>query len=187
MEPSLSMFILYLGMADTFRGHENVPPHTNMWYLPDYDLNKMYNMAAEGSIDDVDCFLLRLAADRKSAMMLVFAPFNSAEYWNDNKKRLIDLFMKKVDRFAPGFSSDVIYKDAATPATLSKWTMNYKGASYGWAGTPSQLAVSGFTQRTDYENLYLTGHWATLVQGVGGVAYLGRETSSKIIKRVVAK
>lgn len=183
MEPSLSMFILYLGLKDSFRSNITVLPNTNIWYLPDYDINKMYNLAVEGDIDNVDCFLLRVLSDSRSALMLVFAPFNNSDYWKDNKERLIDLFVEKIDRAVPGFSSNVVYKDAATPNTLYKWTLNHEGASYGWAGTPSQLAVSGFTQKTDFENLFLTGHWTTLVQGVGGVAYLGRETSRKIIKR----
>lgn len=183
MEPSLSMFILYLGLKEPFRSHMTLLPNTNMWYLPNYDINKMYDLAVEGDIDNVDCFLLRLLPDSRSALMLVFAPFNNSEYWKDNKNRLIDLFIKKIDRAVPGFSSNIVYKDAATPNTLFKWTMNHKGASYGWAGTPSQLAVSGFTQKTDFENLFLTGHWTTIVQGVAGVAYIGRDISNKILKR----
>ena len=117
--------------------------------------------------------------------MLVFAPFMDAEYWKNNKQSLIDVFIKKVEKVVAGVSSHIIYKDAATPITLNKWTLNHKGASYGWAGIPSQLAVSGLTQRTSFENLYLTGHWTTLVQGVGGVAYIGRDTSKKIIKKAM--
>ena len=79
--------------------------------------------------------------------------------------------------------SDIIFKDAATPDTLYKWTLNHKGAAYGWAGIPSQLAITGFTQKTAIENLFLTGHWATLAQGISGVVYLGRDTSYKILNK----
>lgn len=186
MEPSLSMFILYLGMNES-HSINNVRPNTNVWYLPYFDINKMYNLAVKGDVDNVDCFLFRLLSDSRSAIMLVFSSFNDAEYWKNNKKRLIDIFIKKIEHIIPDFSSHIIYKDAATPNTLFKWTLNHAGASYGWAGIPSQLAVTGLTQRTDFENLYLTGHWTTLVQGVGGVAYLGRDTSRKIIKRAMIK
>ena len=56
-------------------------------------------------------------------------------------------------------------------------------SAYGWAGIPSQLAVKGFTQKTFIDNLYLTGHWTTQVQGIGGVAYLGRNTSEMILNK----
>jgi prolycopene isomerase len=93
----------------------------------------------------------------------------------------MDVFINKIEKLIPNLSSNIAFKDAATPQTLYKWTRNYKGAAYGWAGLPSQLAVTGLTQRTSFENLYLTGHWTTLVQGVAGVAYLGRDTSKKIL------
>ena len=88
-----------------------------------------------------------------------------------------------MEHVIPNLSSHIVFKDAATPNTLYKWTLNYKGAAYGWARTPSQFAVTGFTQRTSIENLYLTGHWTTLFQGVPGVAYLGRDTSKKILNK----
>jgi prolycopene isomerase len=95
------------------------------------------------------------------------------------------VFIKKVEQIMPDLSSHIVFKDAATPHTLYKWTLNHKGAAYGWAGIPSQLAITGFTQKTSIENLYLTGHWTTLVQGVGGVAYLGRDTSKKILNKEI--
>ena len=116
--------------------------------------------------------------------MLVNAPYIDEEYWKVNKKRLIEVFIKKLEQVIPDLSSHIIFKDAATPPTLYRWTRNYKGAAYGWAGIPSQLAVTGFTQKTGIDNLYLTGHWITLVQGIGGVAYLGCDTSKNILNEI---
>jgi prolycopene isomerase len=183
LEPSLSMFILYLGFGNDLNNGDNLFSNTNVWFLPYYDTNKMYNLALQGNVDDLDCFLVRLLPGNKSMLMLVFAPFNDKDYWKNNKKRLIDVFIKKIEQIMPNLSPQIVYKDAATPQTLFRRTMNYKGASYGWAGIPSQLAVTGFTQKTNFENLYLTGHWTTLVQGVGGVAYLGRNTSKRILSK----
>ena len=183
LEPSLSMFILYLGMDKNFGEQNNLSSNTNVWFLPYYDINKMYNLAIEGDIDNLDWYLVRLSSDKKSLLMLVNAPYKEEKYWQVNKKRLIDVFIKKIERISPNLSAHILFKDAATPITLNKWTLNEKGAAYGWAGIPSQLAVTGFTQRTNIDNLYLTGHWTTLVQGVGGVAYLGRDTSKKILNK----
>jgi phytoene dehydrogenase-like protein len=183
LEPSLSMFILYLGMKKNMNKHDGLYPGTNYWFLPYYDIDKMYNFALNGDIDNLDWFLVRLLADTKSVLMLVNAPFKDERYWTDNKTRLIDVFIGKIEKIFPDVSSDIVFKDAATPHTLYKWTLNYKGAAYGWAGIPSQLAITGFTQKTAVDNLYVTGHWATLAQGISGVAYLGRDTSFKILNK----
>ena len=182
LEPSLSMFLLYLGLKKPFNKRNNLHPNTNLWFLTHYDINKYYSSMIEGDFENLDPFLVRLSSN-KSMLMLVNAPFKDEDYWKANKKRLIDIFIKKIERIIPKLSSQIEYKDAATPNTLFKWTLNRAGAAYGWAGMPSQLAVTGLTQKTTIENLYLTGHWTTLVQGVGGVAYLGRDTSRRILKK----
>jgi prolycopene isomerase len=183
LAPSLSMFILYLGVKKDLNTLNNIPLNTNIWYLPNYDVDGMYKSAINGDITDLDCFLVRLLSDKESMLVLVFAPFNNQEYWKVNKKYLIDHLINKVNAVIPGLSSNILFKDAATPITLYKRTLNHKGASYGWAGTPSQLAIKGLTQTTLFENLFLTGHWTTLTQGVSGVAYLGRHTSQKVLNK----
>jgi prolycopene isomerase len=180
LTPSLSAFVIYLGL--------NGKPHTMpkdsvMWYMPDFDIDKIYNLTVKGEIEKLDWFLARLSSTNNSIIMVVNVPFKSETYWTANKRKLIDRFIKKMESAFPGLSSNIVYKDAATPHTLSKKTSNYKGAAYGWARTPSQFAVKRFTQTTPIKNLYLTGHWTTLFQGVGGVAYLGRDTSLKILKK----
>jgi len=183
LEPSLSMFVLYLGVNDYFTDREFLIPGTNMWYLPNYDVDNIYNLTVDGDFDKLDWFIFRYLSEHDSAIMLVNAPFKKEEYWKDNKERLMDVFLTKLERIFPGLSSHIGFKDAATPNTLRKWTLNYKGAAYGWAWSPSQYAVTGLTQNTNIKNLYLTGHWTTLFQGVAGVAYLGRDISNKILKK----
>ena len=178
IEPSLSAFVLYLGTDGRLYG---IPFGSTIWFLPYYDIDKIYNLTIKGKVNDLSWFLIRLSSD--TIFMFVNVPFKNEKYWKTNKKRLIDVFIRKIEQVVPDVSSHIIFKDAATPNTLYKWTLNYKGAAYGWAWIPSQFAVTGFTQRTSIENLYLTGHWATLVQGVGGVAYLGRDTSKRILSK----
>jgi len=175
---SLSMFILYLGVDKSLK---NLPKAgSNIWFLPNYNIEAMYDLAKKGDIDNLDWFLLRLLPDKKSIIMLVNSPYKDSKYWKNNKDRLIGIFIKKIEAIIPDLSKHIILKDAATPSTLYKWTLNYKGASYGWESMPSQFAISGLSQVTPIKNLYLTGHWTTLAQGIPGVVYLGHDTA-KII------
>jgi prolycopene isomerase len=175
---SVSGCFVYLGIDGKL---DNVPQDSIMWFMPHYDIDEIYNITMKGEVDNLDWFLTRLSSD--TIFLFVNVPFKNEEYWKANKRRLIDVFIKKMEHIIPNLSSNILFKDAATPNTLYKWTLNYKGAAYGWAKTPSQFAVTGLTQTTSIKNLYLTGHWTTLYQGVGGVAYLGRDTSKKILKK----
>lgn len=181
LKPSLSILILYLGLANY--KPTDLPMNTNVWFLPDYNTETNYNLARNGSVDSLNWFLLRFSADFKSIIMLVNSPFKNKNYWEKNKCRLIDLFIKKIETIAPDISQHIMFKDAATPNTLYKWTSNYKGAAYGWEGNPKQFAIRELSQVTKIRNLYLTGHWATLGQGISGVARLGKDTAKIILNK----
>lgn len=184
LKPSLSAFILYLGTDGKI---DNIYDSSSTWCLPNYDIEKMYHYAEVEKIEKIDWFLVHLLPDNKSLLMLTNLPFKTQEYWVENKARLIDVYVKKLESVLPNLSRHILFKDAATPYTLYKWTLNYKGAAYGWAGIPSQFAILNFSQATFVKNLYLTGHWATITQGIPGVMYLGKNTANMIIKRSIKK
>jgi len=180
-KPSLSTFVLYLGLDSDFSA---LPTGTQtVWYLSSYNVEKMYRSAIKNEIDKLDWFLFRIDKDRKSIMALVNVPFINKEFWQKNKKNFTNSFIKKIENLMPGLSDHIIYKSAATPATLLNWSNGFKGASYGWESTLSQVSQVGFSQATPVKNLYLCGHWATIAFGIPGVAYLGRSTANIIIKR----
>ena len=104
------------------------------------------------------------------------------ESWTEEKRqfysnRLIELSR----RIIPDLSQDNIKLTlTATPFTFYKWTMNWKGAAFGWASTPKQFGRPEFTQKTVVKNLYLTGHWANQSSGVSLVANSGFITADLI-------
>lgn len=181
MSSSLSMFILYLGINEEFDGLPRFS--SNIWFLSNYNIESMYLSAINEGIDKLDWFLVRVSSDRKSILMLMNVPFKDVDYWKINKKRLVELFIKKVERVIPDLSKHIVFKDSATPITLYKRTLNYRGASYGWSGILSQSFDPDFSQITSIQNLFLTGHWTTLVQGIPGVAYLGCDTARIVLNR----
>lgn len=177
--PSLSMFILYLGLKEKVL----TLPNGSISYLGNYDVESMYRKATKLDIDAIDFFLLRLLADKRSIIMHVNASFKDATYWQINKKRWMQILQEKLLKTFPDLTGKVTFEDAATPSTLYKWTLNYEGAAYGWAAIPSQFAIPGLSQNTPIENLYLTGHWTSLTGAVPGVSYLGRSTAGIILNR----
>jgi prolycopene isomerase len=181
MTPSLSMFILYLGLDNDVAALPCVG--TNLWFMPNYDMENMYLNVRAWRVNKIDFFLVRVINDKRSIIVLINAPFNDEKYWATNKEKLREIFINKIDKIIPGISQHIVFKEIATPITLYKRTLNYKGAAYGWESSPDQFAIREFGQHTPIENLYLTGHWTTLAQGIPGVAYLGRDTAKLIINR----
>lgn len=179
--PSLSAFVIYIGVDKTLK---TLPKESsNIWHLPNYDIEKLYHLTIDGDLSRLNWFLIRASSDNRSLTMLVNSPFKDIGYWEENKKRLTDEFIKKMEKVIPDLSHHVALKDSATPNTLYKWTLNHRGAAYGWESTPSQFAIQYLSQVTSIRNLYLTGHWATLAQGIPGVAYLGNSTARLILKK----
>ena len=182
MEPSLSTFILYLGIDATFHSLPN--PGTNLWFLPDYDLDRAYSFAKKGDINNVKGFMVRYSPDKKTILSFVITSFKSKKYWDSNKDNLLESFIKRIEEHAiPDLSKHIIYREAATPHTLYRYTCNYKGAAYGWASKPSQLFTAELRQTTSISGLYLTGHWTTQTQGIPGVAYVGSDTAKLILRK----
>lgn len=180
MKPSLSAFILYLGIDGELK---DLLSDSTVWFLPHYNIDKIYEFTINGEVDSLDWFFARPSSIKRTIIMFINVPSKNEEYWKANKKRFIDVFIKKMEQVIPNLSSHIMFKDAATPNTLYKWTLNYKGAAFGWAWTPSQFAIKGLSQTTPISNLYLTGHWTTIAQGISGVTYLGRGTANLILAK----
>ncbi|MCQ9206175.1 MAG: NAD(P)/FAD-dependent oxidoreductase [Omnitrophica bacterium] len=184
MVPSLSMFMVYLG----FNKDLPILPQkgTNTWYLPSYDVNKLYKAAISRNKNNVSEFMIH-SFSKRNISIFMNAHFGGKKYWDYCKNKVADRLINKVEKLVPNLSKHIIYKNVITPYALYRVTANYRGAAYGWAGLPSQLAEPGLAQRTCIDNLYLTGHWTSLGQGVGGVTYLGRDTANLIIKNTKNK
>ena len=181
MTPSISTFILYMGIDKPFK---ELPQHgTNIWYLPDYDLDKMFNYTTRDDFDNLGGYVIRVSPDGKTILAFCITSFKASLFWKQNKKKIAENLLNKIEKLIPNLKKHVIYFDAATPYTLFRYTLNYKGANYGWAPLQSQLFDPDFRQKSFIKGLYITGHWTALTHGVPGVAYLGYNTAKLILKR----
>src|SRR5574341_232646 len=152
MTPSLSMFILYLGLNGTF---EKLPiGGTNTWFMPHYNLDEIHESVNKGDLKYI--VMVRVSPDYKSVLAFANTSFKNKNYWNANKEKLIASVIEKAEQYyIPELSKHILYKDAATPSTLYRYTLNYEGAAYGWASLPSQCAISGIKKPSFVENLFL--------------------------------
>jgi phytoene dehydrogenase-like protein len=182
MTPSLSAFILYLGVDKHF--HDLPEPGTNLWILSQYNFDNAYSAVKKGNFNSIGGYLTHVSPDKKSLLSFINVPFINKKYWTDNKKILAESFLKRIEKdVIPGLSKHTIYKEAATPQTLFRYTLNHKGATFGWAVTPSQLAIPDFRKPSFIQGLYLTGHWTTRGLGISGVVHVGYDTAKMILRK----
>jgi phytoene dehydrogenase-like protein len=182
LEPSVSTFILYIGIDQPFDG---LPaPGVNIWYLPHYDLERMYANLQRCEFDQAGMFMLRASPDGKTILAFVGAPFKSVEFWKQHKKNIAREFLERVQRLIPKLADHVAYFDAASPATLYRYTNNFRGAAFGWAKKQTQAFDPLFVRTSPIRGLYLTGHWTSIAFGMPGACYAGHDTAKRILRKV---
>lgn len=182
MVPTVSNFIVYLGLAQDCP--LSLVPGTFYYYFGDYDVEGAYQAIVRGDHDAYSGFAIRVAFDRSTIYAGRPEVYRRPSYWRARKQQMLERIVAYADRRAiPGLSRYILCKEAATPHTLQRYTLNYHGAAYGWAGIPSQIIRSDFRKPSALANLYCTGHWTTFGVGVSGVAYTGFETANSVLKK----
>jgi phytoene dehydrogenase-like protein len=83
--------------------------------------------------------------------------------------------LERSARVIPGLLERLVHSEAATPATLERYTRNRRGAAYGWEQTPHLARV-----RHGIRNLHLAGHWAETGGGVLAAAFSGIRVAARI-------
>ncbi len=180
--PSASMFIIYLGLKENLN-NDVLVPGVNTWLLSRYDLDNAYPASKKWSTKKITEYLLHKSPDKRCITGLTFAPFRDRKYWKMYKPKLLDIFIRQIETdLSTGLSQQVVFKDAATPQTLQRYTLNYRGAAYGWAALPSQFAHSDLKKPPFINGLYLTGHWSTFGLGIPGVTYVGYDIAKTILR-----
>jgi prolycopene isomerase len=182
MTPSLSAFILYLGVDEPpFRFP---PPGTNIWVLSHKDFSAVHSVLARKTFHGIGGYLTHLSSDKKSLISFVNVPFLSKSYWDENKTALTESLIRILQAdIAPGLTDHVVHQEAATPYTLFRYTMNWQGAAFGWAVSPSHLALPDFRKPSFVQGLYLCGHWTTRGLGISGVGHVGYDTARMILQK----
>ena len=185
MTPSLSTFILYMGLREPFK--ETPKAGVNSWYLTDWDLDATYSRVERCDFSDVGAFMFRVSPDQKTALAFIGAPYYSRSFWKENKRKTADEFFARIEHSIPGLREQVAYIEAASPATLERYTLNYQGAAFGWAKSPSQMSAIMACKSSRLQGLLFTGHWTSIGFGLPGTCYSGYETARRILKKEITR
>ncbi len=191
LKTSSSVVALYLGINSNER---IIRESCNIWFFDSYNIIKYFS-SLEKIIKQRDvpfgmiCFPSKhdstVSPDKNTIQFFINAPFISEKFWQDNKKKMVDKMLNKIEHYVPILTNMEIVeqKIGATPLTFKRYTSNKNGAIYGWESNPRQLRHWKITQNTSITGLFLAGHWCSSGIGEGGipgVASLGRNAARLI-------
>ena len=186
MRPSLSYFILYLGMD----GSLEELSISNNEIFSGHPISQEYQALYENRIPDGAPFYLLApskvnpshAPEGKSTLCLsVKAPYHFNRGWEQKTVgEVSESLISRASVLIPDLKRRILVRAEATPKTIERWTGNRMGAAYGWAQIPGQSGIYRLQRTTPIPNLYLTGHWTSPGGGIAAVVASGELTAEAI-------
>lgn len=190
---SPSIFNVWLGLNHDIT---NEIPQSNVIVYPSYNLEEGYEGAL--ACDPEKCGFAMVNYDKiiddfspegYSSVVLStisgYEPWRQFEtdyfagqkkYYYEEKDRIAENLIRLAEEhLLPGLSQMIVMKDASTPLTNVRYTLNKWGAIYGYDQTMNNTGFSRLGQRTPIEGLYLSGAWSYPGGGYEGVLLSGKE------------
>ncbi|AHH99624.1 phytoene desaturase family protein [Kutzneria albida] len=161
LQPSLSMFVLYLATTNDLTGgtHE-----TFVFDSTDHDstFRAFERGQAPATVVAAPTLLDPSLAPQGEHLITstALAPFEPGTPWPQLRPVLTERYLDLVERVYPGTREGLTFVSSSTPLTLRRYTGNDRGAAYGWENTPKQAGSKRLSYQTPIPGLYLAGHWA---------------------------
>jgi len=176
LHPSLSAFMLFA--ATTVDVDAANLPH-EMFIYKHWDHDETHKDILAGKpgglwITFPTTFDPSLAPDGEHLVILSsIAPYDVGRPWSEARDDYVEPMLAEIERLLPGFRDRITFMDTATPETMERYTLNHRGAIYGWEATPTQSTGKRLKQRSPIDGLYLAGHWTEPGAGSFRAIYSG--------------
>lgn len=102
------------------------------------------------------------------------------EEYNNKKEKVKKIFVNRLNKLIPGIKDEIEYAEVGTPLTITRYTLNPKGAVYGFAQTPERVV---FDKIKSIKNLYFASAWTKIGGGFSGAIYSGYLCAFDILRK----
>ncbi|KXK32057.1 MAG: putative phytoene dehydrogenase [Candidatus Brocadia sinica] len=181
MKESCSFFLLYLGIGEGI------------------DLSKLqrgfYHTATDASYGNAEWMYVSIPtkicpnlapAGKQIISVVVYIEkekYKDITDWKSFKESMIVKTTNRLEEYVPDIKKYIEVKDAATPKTLERYTLNTNGAAYGWEVGVDQIWDNRLPHQTPIDNLYLAGHWTRPGPGICAVVSSGWGVANLIMEK----
>ncbi len=175
----------------------------NIWFMPDKDLDGIYEGLTKVSILETDEFdsLFISCSSLKDPLsfngrhhtleVVTFIDYDSFKALNTNpdetherylkiKERLSEKLMNTFKRILPAVHKNIVQMEVGTPITNEYYINTTKGNVYGTEKGFMQTGPFSYKAKTEIENLYMCGA-SIMSHGVAGASYSGVKTAAEIL------
>ncbi len=174
-----------LGVARTFEG---VPA------VAGYPLTEPFQVDPEEKAEDFSYRIMNydptLAPAGKTLVIAMLRTYNY-RYWTDlrrdektkyeaEKKRIAEFVIEELETKLGGIRENLEMLDVSTPATVIRYTNNWKGSFEGWLMTRDTGFKSLQKTLPGLNDFYLCGHWVEPGGGVPAALLSGRNLAQVI-------
>jgi prolycopene isomerase len=185
LRPAGSAFILYAGttldMKQFDMSHQSI--HCNGW-----DLEAAYESSMRGDEDSPWICYIPTLVDPSLAppgchvvTVVMARPYEMETPWRQERERSKELVLHSLEQRFPGFRKHLVFAETATPLSLERFTLNTKGAVYGWDQGLEHTGSKRPAQRTSIAGLYLAGHWTRPGAGFLRSTVSGTHTAQMVL------
>lgn len=178
MKESGSFFLLYLGLDKDLdlkilkRGFYHTSEDIN------FSNNGWFYISVPTKVDP------NLAPDEKQIITVAVSlkeDYDDIGNWVEFKEKMKNYTIKYLETIIPNIQDHIEVIETATPKTLNRYTLNSKGAAYGWAVTADQTWSNRLQHETPFKNLFLAGHWTNPGPGICAVVSSGWRVANLIL------
>ena len=172
----------------------------NIWFMPDKDMDGIYEGLTKVSILETDEFdsLFISCSSLKDPLsfngrhhtieVVTFIDYDSfknicgegAEAYQKTKERLCEKLMNTFKRILPAVHENIVHLELGTPITNEHYIKTTKGNVYGTEKGFMQTGPFSYKAKTEIENLYMCGA-SIMSHGVAGASYSGVKTAAEIL------
>ena len=180
----MSIFVVYIA---TDLDVVQAGAHHEAFYYDELDHQLNFNNSAQGDLSWMSITIPTLVDDSLApegehlVMLTILAYFDQTKHWSSEKSSYVEKMLDFADKKIAGLKEHTLFIEAGSPATLQRYTLNHKGAAYGWDVSPKQVGANRVANKAPIEGLYFAGHWTTPGGGVYGVSYSGVQTAQKVL------
>jgi phytoene desaturase len=186
MQHSQSIFVVYLATDLDLRA---AGVHHESFYYDDIDHDANYTNSMSGdenlswlSMTVPTLVDASLAPAGEHLMILTrLVCFDGQPCWKSAKALFVEKMLDYAEQKIPGLKQHILFVESGSPTTLQRYTLNHKGAAYGWDVTPEQAGANRVANKSPINGLYFAGHWSTPGGGVYGVSYSGMLAAQQIL------
>jgi len=196
MEIGPSILQVFLGVDHDYRPQFQGAHTISVVETYDYHLEQQF--FDQGNVEKASFFMVNYSVSEpdvapKGKNVIVFTTYmpydwksgwyedESREKYEKLKEKVAQILIKRAEKYLPGLSSHVEVMEVGSPRTMEHYTLNPKGAVYGWKPDMKNSGANRLAQETPIPNLLLAGVWTRSGHGQMSALSSGAEAADKIV------